>query len=149
MALNFEKFAQEGNEFLNDLSYRLNHPESRGQVNIILRSVLHVLRDRITVPQSIHLMAQLPVFLKGIYVDQWKYRERPLPIKTMREFCDAVKEEQAKFGERQFNWNMSTEDIVKKVLEAVALRYISAGEITDVVGELPAEIKQIFEGQHA
>lgn len=147
--MEFNKFAQEGNEFVNDLAERLNHRDDKGQVGIILRSVLHALRDRITVPQSLHLIAQLPIFLKAVYVDQWKYREKPVKIATMREFCDAVKAEQLKYGERDFDWKMSTDEIVKIVIESVSLRYISAGEIQDVVGELPAELRQIFEGQHA
>lgn len=67
----------------------------------------------------------------------------------MQEFCDLVEKKQADLGEREFNWKMSTAEIVREVLEAIALRYISAGEIREVVGELPAELKQIFEGQEA
>ena len=149
MALNFDKFARDGNEFLNDLAEKLNHPESKGQVSIILRSVLHTLRDRITIPQSFNLMAQFPLFLKAVYVDQWKYQEKPEKIQSMREFCDLVKQEQKKFGERDFNWKMATEEIVKVVIEAIALRYVSAGEIEEVVGELPQELKPLFDGQLA
>ena len=147
MAVNFDKFAHEGNEFINELAEKLHHPESKGQVNILVRAVLHVLRDRIIIPQSFNLMAQLPMFLKGMYVDQWKYREKPTDINTMQEFCEAVEREQARFGEREFDWNASTEELAKAVLEVIGLRYISSGEISDIVDELSAELKQIFDGQ--
>lgn len=147
MAVNFDKFAHEGNEFINELAKKLHQTENKGQVSILVRAVLHVLRDRITIPQSFNLMAQLPMFLKGIYVDQWKYRERPASIRTMQEFCQAVEDEQAKYGEREFDWEASTEELVKAVLEVIGMRYISAGEISDIVSELPAELKQVFDGQ--
>ncbi len=147
MAVNFDKFAHEGNEFINELAEKLHQSENKGQVSILVRAVLHVLRERITIPQSLNLMAQLPMFLKGIYVDQWKYRERPSGIRTMQEFCEAVENEQAQYGEREFNWNASTEELVKTVLEVISMRYVSPGEISDIVSELPAELKQIFDGQ--
>lgn len=146
MALNFDKFAQEGNAFINELAEKLNQTENKGQVSILLRAVLHVLRERITIQQSLNLMAQLPMFLKGIYVEQWKYREQPMKMDTMQEFCEAVEQEQAHLGEREFSWEMSTDEIVKTVLEAIGRRYVSAGEIADIVDELPAALKQIFEG---
>lgn len=146
MALNFNKFAQEGNTFINELAEKLNQPDNKGQVSILVRAVLHVLRERITIQQSFNLMAQLPMFLKGIYVEQWKYREQPMKIKTMREFCEAVEQEQAHLGEREFDWQISTNEIVKIVLETIGNRYVSAGEIADIADELPAELKQIFEG---
>ncbi len=73
MAINFEKFAQEGNEFLSRLATSLGHPEEKGRTGIIMRSVMHTLRERITVGESLNLLSQLPMFLKGIYVDKWKY----------------------------------------------------------------------------
>lgn len=147
MALNFERFAQEGNAFINELAEKLNHPDSKDRVGILLRSVLHVLRERITMQQSFHLIEQLPMFLKGVYVEQWKYREEPMAMDTLEEFCKAVEREQSRLGEQSFDWKISTEALVKSVIEVLSLRYISAGEISDIVGELPAELKQVFEGQ--
>jgi uncharacterized protein (DUF2267 family) len=145
--INFEKFAAEGNAFINELSAKLGHTEEKGQVGIILRSVLHVLRDCMTIQQSFHFLAQLPMFLKAIYVEQWKYSEGPARIKTLEEFAKRVEEEQRKFGERQFDWSESTIDIVKTVINSLH-RYVSEGEFNDVIAELPKGIKQLFpEGQ--
>ena len=141
--INFEKFATDGNAFLNELSAKLGHEDDKGQAGILLRSVLHVLRDCMTIPQSFHFLAQLPMFLKAIYVEQWKYSEDPIRVKTLEEFSRRVEEEQRKFGERQFNWNESTIDIAKTVITLLH-KYVSEGEFEDVVAELPKGIKSLF-----
>ncbi len=144
MAISFEKFAQEGNEYLNELAADLGHPNEKGQTSILLRAVLHALRDRITISQSFHLLAQLPMFLKGIYVEQWKYREKPLALDSLEAFKDAVKKEQAKFGEREFNWNQSTEELIRMVFTSLGTRYLTEGELEDIVSQMPEDLKELF-----
>jgi uncharacterized protein (DUF2267 family) len=143
MAINFEKFAAEGNEFINELSRNLGHENEKGQVAILLRAVLHSLRNCITVAQSLNFISQLPMFLKAIYVEQWKYSEKPERIKSLKEFANKVEEEQRQFGERQFNWNEPTIDLVKIVFNSLG-KYTTPGQIEDMISELPSELKGLF-----
>jgi uncharacterized protein (DUF2267 family) len=53
---------------------------------------LHVLRDRLPVPEAAHLGAQLPMLVRGFYYDNWKPTATPTKIKTPQEFYDAVRE---------------------------------------------------------
>ncbi|GAB3531384.1 hypothetical protein GCM10027443_13510 [Pontibacter brevis] len=144
MAINFDKFAQEGKEYLNTLAADLGHPEEKGQTAILLRAVLHTLRERITISESLNLLEQLPMFLKGIYVEQWKYREKPLKFDSIEEFKNAVKQEQAKIGERQFDWGQSTEDLIKMVLTSLGTRYLSEGQLEHIAKQVPEEIRDLF-----
>jgi len=88
MGLNFERYAQDANAFIKRLAQELGHPEEPRRAEIIVRSVLHTLRDRITVAESLNFMAQLPMFLKALYVDEWKYREKPERLKNLEEFAE-------------------------------------------------------------
>ncbi|RDV14018.1 DUF2267 domain-containing protein [Pontibacter diazotrophicus] len=144
MAINFDKFAQEGKEYINILAADLGHPEEKGKTAILLRAVLHTLRERITISESLNLLEQLPMFLKGIYVEHWKYKEKPLKIKSVEEFAAAVEQEQAKIGERQFDWNQSTEDLISMVLTSLGTRYFSEGQLEDIAVQLPEELRQLF-----
>ncbi|RDV14542.1 DUF2267 domain-containing protein [Pontibacter diazotrophicus] len=144
MANYFDKFAQEGNEYLNELAADMGHPEEKGQTYILLRSVLHVLRDRITISESFHVLSQLPMFLRGIYVEQWEYREKPLKIDSLEEFKEAVKQEQAKFGERQFDWGQSTEDLISMILTSLGTRYLTEGQLQHIATQMPKEIQPLF-----
>lgn len=144
-SLNFEKFAAEGNQFMNELALNLDHPgeQDRAQVGRILKAVLHVLRDRLTIAQSFHVLSQFPMFLKAIYVEDWKYSEKPLKLKTVEDFKEAVKQVQSQLGEIKFDWQMSTEEIVTRVLQTLK-KYIPPGQMDDIVQEIPTELKQLF-----
>ncbi len=143
MALNFDKYAQEGNEFINKLAEKLGHPEEKARTGIILRAVLHTLRDRITISESLNLLSQLPMFMKAIYVDNWKYSERPKTFNKLEDFKTEVKEHQVQYGEQAFEWQKSTEEIVSIVLSQLGI-YISKGEAQDIMAQLPEELEEFF-----
>jgi uncharacterized protein (DUF2267 family) len=144
MAINFDKFAQEGKSFVKNLAERLGHPDEIRSTGIVLRAVMHTLRDRLTISEAMDLLAQLPMFLKGVYADNWTYRERPTGIRTLEEFTEEVERHQDMFGENRFDWQMSTKEIVHIVLSELN-RYISGGEIRHIMSQLPEDIKQLVE----
>jgi uncharacterized protein (DUF2267 family) len=139
----FEKYLAERNEFLKELGQNLNHPNDLNQVERVLRSVLHILRERLTMQQSLHLLSQLPVFLKLLFIEGWKYHEKPIRIHSLEEFKEAVKQEQFKLGERDFDWNTSTEKIINIILTSLR-KYVSHGEILDLLATLPSELHSLF-----
>lgn len=139
----FDKFAQEANEFINELATELGHPENQEQTLIVLRSVLHSIRDRITIGESFDLLSQLPILLKGIYVEGWKYHEKPNTIRSLEEFKNDIKARQEKYGERQFDWDLSTEEIVSKTINKLR-RYLDEGQIRHIEDQLPAEVKPLL-----
>ncbi|QEC53895.1 uncharacterized protein (DUF2267 family) [Anseongella ginsenosidimutans] len=145
-ALNFDKYAQEGNLFMHELGEMLNHPgeQDRAQAGRLLRAVLHTLREHISVGQSLNLIAQFPMFLKAIYVDQWKLSADRERIKTMEEFTGEVENKQREEGEVNFDWNEPTSTLVEKVLISLG-KYVSAGELSDVEAELPGEIRRFLQ----
>jgi uncharacterized protein (DUF2267 family) len=138
-----EKYIAERNEFLYDLAENLEHPHSIEQVERILRATLHTLRDRLPIQQSFHVLSQLPVFLKILYIEGWKFRERPVRFRSIEEFKEAVKDEQFRLGERDFNWNMPSEEIISRTITSLR-RYLSAGEIKDLFATLPYELHPLF-----
>ncbi|MFD2512303.1 DUF2267 domain-containing protein [Pontibacter locisalis] len=141
---NFNKFAQEANEYLNELAADLGHPEDQGQTYILLRAVLHTLRDRIHISESLHIMSQLPLFLKGVFAEHWEYREQPLQFETLEEFKKAVEEDQARHGERQFDWKQPTDELVKMVLTSLGTRYLTEGQLEHIATQMPKEVQSVF-----
>jgi uncharacterized protein (DUF2267 family) len=143
MAINFLKYAEEGQHFLNDLAKDLGHPEETGRTGILLRAVLHVLRERLTIPESLNLLSQLPMALKGIYTDNWKYQEKPHKIKTQQEFAAEVEKHQAQYGEQAFSWDKPTTELIQIVFKALN-RYISPGQLDDIIAQMPLELKSLI-----
>lgn len=143
MAINFDKYATEGNEFLNRLANEFGHPEEKARAGIALRAILRVLRDSLSTGENLNIISQLPMALKALYVDQWSLREKPKRLKTIEDFVQEVEHEQFQMGEREFNWSLSTEDIVRKTISCLR-KYISDGEMNDIVAELSTELKPLF-----
>jgi uncharacterized protein (DUF2267 family) len=140
---NLEKYLAEGNRFIRELARELEHPEELDQTERILRSVLHVLRDKISTAESFHLMSQLPAYLKLLYIEGWKYREKPLRIHSIEEFKEEIKNEQYRLGERSFAWKMPTEQIISRVITSLR-KYVSDGEFRDMLSNLPEEVHPLF-----
>lgn len=144
MSHNFEKYAQEANSFLNYLAADLGFPGEKGRASYVLRSVLHALRDRITISESLDLIAQLPMFIKAVYVDGWRYNEKPERIKTVSEFIEKVNEHQKNlFDEENFYKYVIDEESIGITLSALR-QYISDGELEDILAQLPDELKSLF-----
>ncbi len=143
MSTNFEKYANEGNKFVKDLAEHLGHPEEISRTEMILRAVLHSLRDRLTTGESLNFISQLPMMIKALYVDNWKYHEKPLRLNTLDEFTELVKEKQSTYGETDFDWQKSTEEIVRIVLSDIG-KYVSEGEAKDAAAQLPEELQNLI-----
>ena len=112
MNLNFQNFVQDTHEYINELAAKLGHPEEKDRVLKIWRAVMHTIRDRIFLGESLQVVSPLPMILKGIYVENWKYSEKPpLNYETLEEMKNQVKKLQDSYGEDEFPWKKSTEEI--------------------------------------
>ncbi|HXH19123.1 MAG TPA: DUF2267 domain-containing protein [Chitinophagales bacterium] len=141
MTLDFNKFAAEGNEFLNTLAHELGYPQDRNRAARVLRAVLHTLRDILTPEENVQLLAQLPMFLKGVYVEEWKLKKEK-NVRTMEQFIQRVKKYDRFGAGHDFETNEDVESAAK-TLFIVLHRYISLGELEDIKAVLPKELKSL------
>ncbi len=144
MGLNFDQWAQEGNRFLKELASELGHPEQTNQAATILRAVLHSLRDRISMAENLDVLAQLPMFMKAIYVENWSYSDSIDRIKHVDDFVEKVNAEAANFGLTNFSWKKPMEEVISITLRSVR-RYITPGEEQDIKANLPEELGRLFD----
>lgn len=140
--LNFEKFSKEAHHYINQLAEELGHPEEKNRVLIIWRSVMHTVRDRIHLGEAFQIIAPLPMIFKGIYVEGWKYTEKP-PLKydSIEEMKEEVKLRQARNGEEDFPWFLSTEKIILITLNSLC-KYLGEKQLRQIADQLPPEIKE-------
>src|SRR5688572_26481119 len=87
--MNFEKYAAEGNRFINEVAYELNI--DRNKAARITRAVLHAVRDRIPPVDAVQFAQGLPMALKGIFFDQYDISHAPVVIRHPGEFFDYVR----------------------------------------------------------
>lgn len=65
----FDASLQKTQVWLNDLMSELGWEEKPQKACLALRTALHALRDRLTNEEAVHLGAQLPILIRGIYYE--------------------------------------------------------------------------------
>ena len=139
MALNFNQFAAEANTFLKEYTKEMNLGTDTEKAGRILSSILHSLREIISVEESIQLIAQFPMFLKAAYVNGWTTHKRE-KVKNMTEFIDLARKYDGLTSVHDFESDEVAENYI--VTTFILLRkYISLGELEDIRSELPKDLK--------
>ncbi len=64
----FDTTVQKTNIWLKDIMQEEGW-EDRHKAYLVLRSVLHAVRDMLTIDEAAHLGSQLPMLLRGVYYD--------------------------------------------------------------------------------
>lgn len=144
MALKFEEYAQKGNEFVNKVAAELGNPEDRDHAARVIKSVLHTLREVITPEESMHLISQLPMYFKAVYVDGWKLSESAKRVSSLDEFLDQVREHSSRTAGRDFGNDQTTRDNIIAVFRVIK-QQVNQGEIEDVKVQLPEPIAELWE----
>lgn len=140
MAFDFNKFAAKGNEFIKGLAKEFGHPEDTDRTSRKLRAILHAIRDRLTMEESLQLLAQLPMFLKAIYVENWQTAKQKR-IRHMDEFIREVR----KYDTLSYSDFEDDDDVENAtvVLFMELRQFISLGELEDIKAVLPKELKPL------
>jgi uncharacterized protein (DUF2267 family) len=87
----FDRTLQETNVWLKAVAEELQL--DRHDAYIALRAVLHALRDRLSPEVAVHLGAQFPMLLRGLYYEGWHMAGKPTKERHVEEFADHVLKE--------------------------------------------------------
>ncbi len=133
----FDGTLQKTQIWLNDLMAELNWQGKPDKAYFALRTVLHALRDRLTVEEAVQLGAQLPMLVRGFYYDGWTLKDKPRKERHKEEFLDHVKEA---FKD---DVTVRPESVVRAVFRVLEL-HTSDGEIADVKNLLPKTLHELW-----
>ena len=135
----FDTTIQQSNAWLKGIEARLK-PCDRHEAYAGLRAVLHVLRDRLPLEGVLGLSAQLPLLLRGVFLEGWRPGDRPTHIRQPLTFAEAV--------ERQLPPAFPREGlgVARAVFEVMAER-LEAGEVHKLIAYLPAPLRPLWEPQ--
>ena len=132
----FNKTLLKTRGWLKDLMEELDWKEPH-KAYLAPRAVLHVLRDRLTVEETAHLAAQLPMLIRGFYYEGWDPSGKPLKERHQEEFLSHVKS-YFKNDEK-----IEPERVVRAVFKVLS-KHISQGEIEDVKQTLPGKLRILW-----
>lgn len=131
----FDRTLQATNIWLDEIMQELG--PDRQHAYHTLRAVLHALRDRLPLGQAVHLGAQLPLLVRGIYYEGWRPQEGGSRERKLEEFLAHVND--GMHGVRPTNAERAT-----RAVFATVARHVSPGEVSKVAGVLPAEIRALW-----
>jgi uncharacterized protein (DUF2267 family) len=137
-----EQYEADASKFVSEISHELGN-EGNHQASIrIMTSVLHAIRDLLTVEGSLHLISQLPLLIKGIYVSGWHLgaKER---IKDKDQLIERLLLQNTRTGPIDFGTDEKALNNLMAVLR-VLQRHISPGEIADLKAQFPPELKDLW-----
>ncbi|MGB5363524.1 MAG: DUF2267 domain-containing protein [Aureibaculum sp.] len=139
MALNFNQFAIEANGFLKEYTQKLNLGKDTEKGGRILSSILHGLREIISMEESLQLMAQFPMFLKAVYVNGWSSKKK-VRVKNMTDFIDLIRDYDGNTSVHDFESDEVAESYIHTTF-IMLRKYVSLGELEDIRTELPKDLK--------
>ena len=132
----FDTTVQETNLWLKGLMDRLTI-EDRHLAYAGLRATLHALRDRIGPENAVHLGAQLPMLLRGLYYEGWRMSGTPTKERHKEQFLDHVRREFPRDTE------FDLETLVRAVFD-VMWEKLEGGEVAKVTNLLPEELRDLW-----
>jgi uncharacterized protein (DUF2267 family) len=138
MSLNFTQYAAKGNAYVNRVAEVLQ--VQRNQAARIVRSVLHALRNRLSHEESFQLLAQLPMALKSVYVEGWKYSDNYIRLRRPEEFLDEIRKEDNGMAGYDFGNNLRAALATAAVFN-VLFESVSEGEVQDIINTLPESLQ--------
>lgn len=139
----FNKHLEEANRFVKDLAMQLGNPENTDQAIRVLRAVFIALRRRIPTDESMHVVSQLPMILKGMYVDGWDLHEPLSDAQSWDDFLFELRNNTARNADIDFVNDEDAKQKVSAVFTALK-QYISEGELDHVRSSLPKEIAEVI-----
>lgn len=131
-----DESAQQANIWINAVDAGTGW-EHKQRAYRLLRAVLHVVRDHLSVDEAAQLAAQMPALIRGIYYDGWNPSKTPVKIRTREAFVDRV---QADFATDPLG---DTPEAIAAVM-AVLREHISAGEMEDVENGFTDQVRELF-----
>lgn len=110
--------------------------EDRHHAYIALRAVLHALRDRLRPEVAVHLGAQLPTLVRGVYYEGWHMAGKPTKDRSVQDFSEHVLKELPP----QFPMDALT--VSRGVFEALWEK-LDPGEFAKLINHLPISLRTL------
>jgi len=102
-----------------------------------LRATLHTLRDRIGPENAVHLGAQLPTMIRGLYYEGWHMAGTPTKERHKHQFLEHIG---WTLGPRS---KVDPEHAARAVFDVMSEK-VDPGEVAKVINLLPKELRDLW-----
>jgi len=132
----FDRTVHETNTWLHEFMGELGM-KSREDAYAALKATLHALRDRIGPENAVHLAAQFPILLRGVFYEGWQPSKTPTYERHLSEFLEHL-------ADRLPARLVHEPGLVARATFNVMWRRIDAGEVAKLIDMLPLELRELF-----
>jgi uncharacterized protein (DUF2267 family) len=132
----FDATVQETNLWLKSVMQGM-HTEDRQRAYLALRATLHALRDRIGPELAVHLAAQLPMLVRGLYFEGWRLAASQSRERHQADFLEHVRGELPKDSGIDVN-------LAVRAVFATLDEKLDPGEVAKVTRVLPVEFASLW-----
>ena len=139
MSLQFYAYARKGHEFVDEVARTLPTTDI-DKAGRMTRCVLRALRNKMSVADSFSFLAQLPIALKGVYVDGWKFQEDLNNPISLSDFISEVVKEDDNSAWRDFSNEEEVRNAITAVFRVLSAHLI-AGEFLNITKVLSPELR--------
>lgn len=140
--MKFEQYVNEGRKFVNEVSQELGDPADTDRAERVMTAVFHTLRELLSPEESLHLISQLPMLVKAIYVNGWHLNKKN-KIRSMDEFIECLMLQNPRTAAQDFGNDQRAKDQTKAILR-VLKRHVSQGEIQHMIDQFPLELTELW-----
>jgi uncharacterized protein (DUF2267 family) len=133
----FESTVHKTNIWLKDVMQELDW-DSHDRAYHALRTVLHTLRDRLSIEEVADLAAQLPMLVRGFYYEGWSPNQRKTSERHKEQFLDHIDDA---FRD---DITVNAEQVARAVFRVIS-KHVSSGEIADIKHTLPRDIRELWD----
>ena len=123
-------------EWVNFLSETLEWND-QGRAYMLLREVLHAVRDYLNVDEAVDLSAQLPVLIRGIYFDGWVPSKTPVHPRSKQDFL-------ARISKPFVDPPLEDEERASAAVFDLLCRKISSGEFDHVANSMRKSLRDLW-----
>lgn len=138
MSLDFDRYAEDANQMVNMMAGDLK--VSTDKAGRLLGAVLYALRARISIDESLEVIAQLPMALKAIYVDRWDPWHSFRRIHHVEDFINEMRKHDKTDAQ-----DLEDEEWAKGSIKAAfgtLNRSLSEEEFKNILAVLPDELRE-------
>ena len=135
--VSFEQQTKETQQWLSEIAELMGTPKRKDWAYSALKAVLHTVRDRTTLQEVFHLSAQLPVLIRGIYLENYSPTNKPLKLNA-EEFIQMIGDKMGPGVE------VDESDAFRSVM-TVLYQKVSPGELDDIKGSMPKAIQSYWD----
>ena len=132
----FDKTVQESHLWLNSIAAVLG-TDTREDAYAALKATFHAVRDRIGPENAVHLGAQLPLLLRGVFYEGWHPAKTPTHERRLDSFLDHL-------AERLPSRLADDPELVARAVFDAMWQHLDQGEVAKLIEMFPLELRDLW-----